>query len=84
MGFGILAFESGLYECGAATDLFRKGKVRKGMDASASGIWRVEETLPLFRYLAGSAGGRAPLGLSGFDLAFAAFGGEAGRSFRWT
>ena len=61
MGFDVIAFESGLYECERANELFAKGKVREAMDGSVFGIWRVTQAWPLYEYIAKTAKGRRPL-----------------------
>ena len=68
LGFDVLAFESGLYECEQANATLARGDGRKAMRDAVFGIWRVEETLPLFDYLADSATSKRPLRLSGFDV----------------
>jgi len=67
MGFEILAFESGLYECEMSNDLFKAGKTIEGMDGSVFGIWRVEQARPLYEYITKNADERNPLRLTGFD-----------------
>lgn len=67
MGFEVIAFESGLYECEKANRLLAEGKGKRAMHASVFGIWRVEQVLPLFDYMAKTAGSKTPLRLSGFD-----------------
>jgi erythromycin esterase len=68
MGFQVLAFESGLFECDRANELLRAGRPKEAMLASVFPIWRVEETLPLFEHMAKAANGDRPLLLAGFDL----------------
>ncbi|MCU0725125.1 MAG: erythromycin esterase family protein [Planctomycetes bacterium] len=68
LGFGVLAFESGLFECDRANEMLRAGRPKEAMHASVFPIWRVEETLPLFEHMAKAAGGDRPLLLAGFDL----------------
>ncbi len=63
MGFDVIAFESGLYECEKANGLLAEGKGKAAMHASIFGIWRVEEALALFEYMAS----KKTLRLSGFD-----------------
>jgi erythromycin esterase len=67
MGFEVLAFESGLYECERANSLLVEGKPREAMKASIFGIWRLKEVEPLFEYMAKNAKSKSPLVLSGFD-----------------
>jgi erythromycin esterase len=77
MGFEVLAFESGLYECDRANELLRKGDADGAMEGSIFGIWRVGQVKPLFRYLAERAKSEKPLLLAGFDCR--ASGSLAGR-----
>ncbi|MHC4340408.1 MAG: erythromycin esterase family protein [Planctomycetota bacterium] len=67
MGFEVFAFESGLYECERANKQLAAGQGKRAMHASIFGIWRVEQVLPLFDYMARTAGTKTPLRLSGFD-----------------
>jgi erythromycin esterase len=67
MGFEVLAFESGLYECDRANDLLKKGDADGAMENSIFGIWNVPSVRPLFRWMADRAKGEKPLLLAGFD-----------------
>ena len=67
LGFSVVAFESGLYECERANDKLRAGDTRGAMQDSVFGIWRVAETRGLFDYMADHAKTAKPLRLSGFD-----------------
>lgn len=67
MGFDLIAFESGLYECEKANRLLAEGKGKAAMHASVFGIWRVQQVLPLFEHMARSARSDRPLRLTGFD-----------------
>lgn len=67
MGFDVIAFESGIYECEKANRLLAEGRGKAAMHASVFGIWRVEQVLPLFDHMAKSAKSPRPLRLSGFD-----------------
>ena len=70
MGFDVIAFESGLYECYAANHA-----VSTGADINAAtlmrrcifGVWHTEEVLPLFDYIKSTQGTPRPLTLAGFD-----------------
>ena len=70
MGFDVIAFESGLYEC------FRADEQSSGLDAASTmrnsifGVWHAEETLPLFEYLRVAKATSRPLTLAGFDTQF--------------
>ena len=69
MGFEVLAFESGLYECDRANKLLVPGKdVRQAMYSAVFPAWQVAEALPVFEYAAWSGGTPRPLLLAGFDL----------------
>jgi erythromycin esterase len=74
LGFDVLAFESGLYDCRKAWALLRDGKepyetVRQGV----FGIWtQSEQFQPVIDYLGKSAQGDRPLELCGFDCQFTA------------
>lgn len=67
MGFDVLAFESGLYDCAKAWDLLREGKE----DAFARGVFRIwsdsREVQPLIAYLNARAKSSRPLELAGVD-----------------
>jgi erythromycin esterase len=69
MGFDVLAFESGLYDCRKSWSAFRDGQpARAAAELGVFGIWTLsEQTQPLFEYLAASATSDRPLELAGFD-----------------
>jgi erythromycin esterase len=82
MGFSVLAFESGLYDCAKAAELLQ-GRTGEEAAAAASrgvfGIWsRSAEARPLLAGLGRPAAGAAPLELAGFDSQFT---GSASRDF---
>ena len=72
MGFDVLAFESGLYDCRRAWEALQGGEdpvtaVRRGV----FGIWtRSEQVIPLMEYLGRRARTPRPLELAGFDSQF--------------
>ncbi len=74
MGFDVLAFESGLYDCRRAWEALQAGEdpvtaVRRGV----FGIWtRSEQVIPLMDYLGRRARTQRPLELAGFDSQFTA------------
>jgi erythromycin esterase len=74
MGFDVLAFESGLYDCRKAWALLKDGKdpyeaVRQGV----FGIWTASEQFqPVIDYLGKAAKSDRPLELCGFDCQFSA------------
>lgn len=67
MGFNVLAFESGMYECDRANQALREGKHREAMRAGLFKVWCLTQTEPLFRYMAVHAKSEQPLLLAGFD-----------------
>jgi erythromycin esterase len=67
LGFEVLAFESGLFECDRANELLRRGDADGALEASVFGIWHVGPVKRLFRYLAEQASSKRPLVLAGFD-----------------
>lgn len=74
MGFDVLAFESGLYDCHKAWQAFRSGD--DPLDAARQGVFGIwtgsAQTKPLWDYLAAQAGKDRPLELCGFDCQFTA------------
>ncbi len=72
MGFNVLAWESGLYDCEAGDVLLSQGKpTAEVLNGSIFGIWaRGEKMLPLFDYLKATKKTRHPLILTGFDIQF--------------
>lgn len=68
MGFNVLAFESGLFECDYANDMIGPGKNPiTAMYTSQHAVWTVAEVLPLYKYLAWTRETEEPLWLAGFD-----------------
>jgi len=69
MGFDVLAFESGLYDCAKAWERLQSGEApltaaRRGVFA----IWsRSAQVAPLFEYMGRQARSGSPLELAGFD-----------------
>lgn len=71
MGFDVLAWESGIYDCHLAWDAFKRGD--DPMDAARLGIfdtWRSEQVRPMFEYLGRQARTDRPLELFGMDSQF--------------
>ena len=82
MGFDVIAFESGLYECFRADE--RTGELAADalMRQCIFAVWHTEETLPLFDYIKATRGTGRPLILAGFDTQFStgeAYRGESSR-----
>jgi erythromycin esterase-like protein/beta-lactamase regulating signal transducer with metallopeptidase domain len=69
MGFDVLVFESGLYDCNRAWQAFKKG--RPPLEAARLGVFGIwsesEQMQPLFAYVAQRAKTDRPLELAGFD-----------------
>lgn len=78
LGFSVLAFESGLYDCAKAWDLMGQGEdpgraARRGV----FGIWSgSEQAAPLWKYLGEQVRGPRPLELAGIDNQFTASAAE--------
>lgn len=78
MGFDVVAFESGLFDCRVAWQEFQAGKpptvvAKQGV----FGIWTASRQVqPLFDYMGEQASGRHPLELAGFDCQFTAAGSQ--------
>lgn len=71
MGFDVLVWESGMYDCRAMNRALRAGT--PPMEACALGIfsiWALEETRPLFEYSSDSFSSGRPLEMAGFDEQF--------------
>ncbi|MHC4180378.1 MAG: erythromycin esterase family protein, partial [Planctomycetota bacterium] len=74
MGFDVIAFESGLFECEwtrrMAPDAYNE---YWHMYSSIFGVWHAYETLELFEYIRQSKLTPRPLMLAGFDAQFSAY-----------
>ncbi|MFK7770028.1 MAG: erythromycin esterase family protein [Mariniblastus sp.] len=74
MGFDVLAFESGIYDCRKAWQKFEAGK--KGYGAASSGVFGIwtssKQTASLWEYLEEKSQTESPLELAGFDCQFTA------------
>jgi erythromycin esterase len=72
MGFDVLAFESGLYDCHRADAAFRSGV--EPLTAAQLGVFPIwtgcRQTGPLWNYVAASAKANRPLEIAGFDCQF--------------
>lgn len=80
MGFDVLAFESGLYDCHRAWQAFEDGN--PPMEAARQGVFGIwtgsKQTGPLWSYLSERVKSDSPLELAGFDCQFTA---SASRAF---
>jgi len=70
MGFDVIAFESGLYDCFRADERVGELSAASLMHGSIFAVWSAEETLPLFDYLKSTRASARPLTLAGFDTQF--------------
>lgn len=68
LGYDILAFESGLYECQWANELVGRLGAASVMRNCLFGIWHTAEVIPLFEYIAEARSSDRPLQLAGFDV----------------
>ena len=69
MGFDVLAFESGMYDCAKAWDLLNAGEpARQAVSRGVFGIWtRSRQVHPLIDYIGSRAKSERPLELAGTD-----------------
>lgn len=76
LGFDVLAFESGLFDCHKSWESFRDGKnALQSARLGVFGIWTLSAQVhPLIDYIGESARGRSPLEVCGFDCRFSAGG----------
>jgi erythromycin esterase len=70
MGFDVIAFESGLFECYRADGLADTLAADALMRSCIFGVWHSDETVPLFDYIKSTRGTARPLTLAGFDTQF--------------
>jgi erythromycin esterase len=77
MGFDVLAFESGLFECFMANRLTGSGA--QMMQSSIFGVWFTEDVKELFNYIKQTQQTDRPLILAGFDTQTSSGTGTAQR-----
>lgn len=68
MGFGVLAFESSLYQCHDADVRAADASARVTLLRCVFGVWHTEEVLPLFEHIRSSRRAGRPLRLAGIDI----------------
>lgn len=68
LGFGVLAFESGMGNAAAAYAKAESNTPEQTMKQSIFGVWWSKEILPLFDYIKQSLSTDKPLILAGFDM----------------
>ena len=77
MGFDVMAFESGLFECYMANQLTGSGS--QMMQYSIFGVWHTEDVRELFNYIKQTQQTDRPLILAGFDTQTSSSAGTAQR-----
>ena len=68
MGFEVVAFESGLFDCFRANERMEARTAAQAMRACTAGVWHTTEALPLFDHIKSSRSTTRPLMLAGFDI----------------
>lgn len=68
LGYEVVAFESGLYECQWANELVGRLGARTVMGICVFGVWQNDQVLSLFDYIAAVRRSDRPLQLAGFDV----------------
>lgn len=68
MGFEVVAFESGLFDCFRANERMDTRSGAQAMRACTAGVWNTTEALALFEHIKSSRSTARPLMLAGFDI----------------
>jgi len=68
MGFEVVAFESGLFDCFRANERMETRTAAQAMRACTAGVWNTTEVLALFEHIKSSRATARPLMLAGFDI----------------
>jgi erythromycin esterase len=68
MGFEVVAFESGLFDCFRANERMDFRSAAQAMRACTAGVWNTTEVLALFEHIKSSRSTPRPLFLAGFDI----------------
>lgn len=68
MGFEVVAFESGLFDCFRANERMDARTGAQAMRACTAGVWHTTEALALFEHIKSSRSTARPLALAGFDI----------------
>ncbi|MEM6766113.1 MAG: erythromycin esterase family protein [Bacteroidota bacterium] len=81
LGYNVLAFESGMFECYATQQnlVSSTANARNLMNNSIFGVWSTQEVLRLFEYVVATQSTSSPLILTGFDVQFSSFFGSEDR-----
>jgi erythromycin esterase len=73
LGYDVIAFESGLFECYTINERTRELTPTQMLAGSIFGIWHTKDMLPLFEYIRATQGTAHPLTLAGFDIQNSSF-----------
>ena len=68
MGFDVIAFESGLFECWKANELAATSTAELTMRRCPFGVWHTDEVIKLFEYIRETKSTARPLILAGVDV----------------
>src|SRR5688572_5280038 len=68
MGFDVIAFESGLFECWKANELAASSTAELTMRRCPFGVWHTDEVIKLFEYIRETKSTARPLILAGVDV----------------
>ena len=80
MGFDVIAFESGIYECFQANDGADSLTATGFMYQCPFGVWHTWEVVPLFEYIKSTQETDRPLLLAGFDIQPSSYVGGQNRA----
>lgn len=78
MGFDVIAFESGLFECWSAGRESGTVHADTTMRRCIFGIWHTDEVIKLFEYVRETQQTARPLHLAGFDVQISSYRGSRG------
>ncbi|MEM9387007.1 MAG: erythromycin esterase family protein [Pseudomonadota bacterium] len=70
LGFNLLAFEGGLFDCEYAQGILERGLARDAMNSCLFSVWQTAELRELFDYLVSTQSTATPLRITGFDVQF--------------
>jgi len=68
MGFDVIAFESGLFECWKANELAASSTAELTMRRCPFGVWHTDEVIKLFEYIRETKSTARPLILAGVEV----------------
>jgi erythromycin esterase len=68
LGYDVIAFESGLFECYTINERAEELTPTQMLAGSIFGIWHTTDMLPLFEYIQATQSTARPLTLAGFDI----------------